>query len=243
MNRHFTTTATILADRCVLGKDEARHLATVLRVKPGDHVQLFDGHGCTRVMKVSGKAGHGLELEPLESPCLQPKPVCALTLFVCISKGKRMDWTVEKAVELGVSRIVPVVSDRTIVRLDPGEGRAKVERWTRLAEEAARQSSAVWLPEIVEPVTFRETLASVRAEAPVFVGALTPDARPFKEAIAEHPSPERAGWYVGPEGDFTPEEMDALLSEGAVPVTLGKQILRAETACIYGLCVLGCAYL
>jgi 16S rRNA (uracil1498-N3)-methyltransferase len=155
-----------------------------------------------------------------------------------------MDWTVEKAVELGVSRIVPVISDRTIVRLDEEDGVAKAARWSRVAEEAARQCGAAWLPAITPPSSLKACLPALAETAPVFVAALTPAARPLREALSACAgTPPLAGWFVGPEGDFTAAELDALIQAGAIPVSLGPQVLRAETACLYGLCALNCAWL
>jgi 16S rRNA (uracil1498-N3)-methyltransferase len=244
MHRCLVRTDALLADACALDRAEAHHLQTVLRVRTGDAVMLFDGRGHTRRMVVSSAEKHGLALTPTAAPETHPRPVCAVSLFACISKGKRMDWTVEKAVELGASRIVPVISDHTIVRLDAEDGDAKAERWLRVAEEAARQCGAVWIPEIAPPVSFDASLSLVAQTAPVFVAALTPDARPLRNALAAHPRPPaQAGWFVGPEGDFTSEELNALLAAGAVPVSLGPLVLRAETACLYGLCALNCAWL
>jgi 16S rRNA (uracil1498-N3)-methyltransferase len=300
MHRHLVTTDILLADTCVLGKEEARHLQTVLRVKPGDKIQLFDGEGHTRLVVVSipphfMKCG-GMDAEPKTSKnslCLtaiepainHPKPICSITLFVCISKGKHMDLTIEKAVELGVARIVPVISDRTIVRVDADDREAKADRWMRIAEEAARQSGRAWLPEILTPRSFKESLALVQQTTPTFVAALTPDAKPLRDFLlpgtrgsgvgvqgsgrawvsdpakarsenvalppsliacphsADMPTPSQAGWFVGPEGDFTPDELQRLLDAGALPVSLGPLVLRAETACLYGLCALNCAWM
>ncbi len=244
MHRCLVKTEELLADTFTLGRDEARHLQTVLRVKPGERVLLFDGQGRTRTAAITAVEKHGLSLTSETPPQTHPRPACALTLFACVSKGKRMDWTVEKAVELGVARVVPVISDRTIVRLDSDDGETKADRWLRVAEEAARQCGATWLPEIATPVTFKAGLPLVAQTAPVFVAALTPAARPLREALAAHAAPPpRAGWFVGPEGDFTPAELDALLATGAIPVSLGQLVLRAETACLYGLCALNCAWL
>jgi 16S rRNA (uracil1498-N3)-methyltransferase len=244
MHRCLVRTEELLAEAFTLGREEARHLQTVLRVKPGERVTLFDGQGRTRAAAISGVAKHGLALTADAPAQVHPRPACALSLFACVSKGKRMDWTVEKAVELGVARIVPVISDRTIVRLDADDGDAKADRWLRVAEEAARQCGAAWLPEIVTPLPFKACLAAVAQTRPVFVASLTPDAKPLREALAAFAAPPpRAGWFVGPEGDFTPAELDALLAAGSVPVSLGRQVLRAETASLYGLCVLNCAWL
>jgi len=244
MHRCLIKTQALFADALTLGRDEARHLQTVLRVKPGDAVALFDGCGHTRSAVVATADKHGLSFTPSDAPQTHPRPPCAITLFACVSKGKRMDWTIEKAVELGVARIVPVISARTIVRLDADDGDAKADRWLRVAEEAARQCGAVWLPEIVQPVSFQAGLPLVAQTQPVFVAALTPNAQPLRNALALCPIPPvQAGWFVGPEGDFTPAELDALLAAGAIPVSLGPQVLRAETACLYGLCALNCAWL
>ena len=244
MHRCLVKAEELLAEAFTLGRDEARHLQTVLRVKPGEQVSLFDGQGRTRRAVISAVEKHGLSLvadAPVQV-CLPPP--CRIALFACVSKGNRMDWTVEKAVELGVGRIVPVISDRTVVRLDADDGIAKATRWSRVAEEAARQCGATWLPEIAPPVSFKACLPIMSQTRPVFVAALTPSAKPLRDALSAFASPPPfAGWFVGPEGDFTPAELDALLAAGAIPVSLGQQVLRTETACLYGLCALNCAWL
>lgn len=267
MHRHFLETARLQSPTLTLGKDEARHLQTVLRVREGDEVELFDGRGLTALARVAAADRHGVRLEWSAPPTRHAQPACAITLFACVSKGKRMDWTVEKAVELGVRRIVPVISDRTIVRLDEADAEGKTGRWTRVAIEAARQSQAVWLPEISAPLALAATAPLLPASAPVFVAALTSDARPLRDVLAERRAggnsskdnelcasaplrgktaagtPATAGWFVGPEGDFTPDELRLLCKHGTIPVSLGRQVLRAETAALWGLCVLGAEWL
>ena len=248
MHRHFLETSRLTAGAALtLPREEARHLQTVLRVREGEAVELFDGRGLTAPARVAAADRHGLRLELIAAPTCHAPPACALTLFACVSKGKRMDWTVEKAVELGVHRIVPVISDRTIVRLDEADAEGKTGRWTRVASEAARQCHAVWLPELVAPLPLAETAPLLRSCAPVFVAALTPDARPLRDVLAEMRAngtpPAASGWFVGPEGDFTPEELRLLRAHGAIAVSLGRQVLRAETAALWGLCVLGSEWL
>ncbi len=275
-HRHYIETSRLLASSLTLMREEARHLQTVLRVTDGETVELFDGRGQTAVARVVEAGRTGLQLERLAPPVCHEPRACQIVLFACISKGKRMDWTIEKGVELGVSRIVPVISDRTIVRLDEEDAGEKVSRWTRVAVEACRQSGAAWLPVIDTPLPLAETGPLVRACAPVFVAALVPEALPMRQALANFraggtanspaelsqtggpdalafaPSPSRtamsvpprtAGWFVGPEGDFTRAELQLLLANGAIPVSLGQQVLRAETAAIWGLCVLGAEWL
>ena len=245
MHRLLVPSEQLASDSPVLPKEAANHLK-VLRPKDGEEIELFDGRGKSRRFSVAG-GGKDFRLAALSPVCIAPRASRSLTLFACVTKGSRWDWTIEKATELGVTRIVPVISARTIVRIGLVEREAKRARWIRIAEDAARQSDAKWIPEIHEPVSFAESLPLVR-ETTCFVGALTnPPPRPMVEAmrsscgrLGDAPlpdSPRSFAVYVGPEGDFSPEELAALI-EIATPVSFGSTILRAETAAIYGVSVL-----
>lgn len=242
MYRCLVQTDALTAEQIVLGRNESRHLQTVLRVREGETVELFDGAGQTRRVAVRSVSRTGLALAPLEAPVAHPRLPTAVTLFASVIK--RIDWTIEKATELGATRIVPVLTERSVIRIAPDARAAKAERWRRIAEDSVRQCDGAWLPEIVPPVTFDESLPLLAASGPVFVAALSPSARPFREALAARPAhPAKAGYYVGPEGDFTPAELERLLGAEAIPVSLGPQILRAETAALYGLSLLNATYL
>ena len=164
-----------------------------------------------------------------------------------------MEWTIEKAVELGAAEIIPIASRFSVVRLDDEGGAEKRERWMRIAIDAARQCSAVYLPEITEPMPLDAALrrlapaGSTENATALFAGALQPDAIPFRDALAALRASGRAirsaAWLVGPEGDFSPDEYDALRAAGVAFVSLGDLVLRTETAAIYGLCVLGAEFL
>ena len=238
MHRLLVPEGFLALETVALPPEAARHLK-VVRPKIGEEIELFDGDGHTRRYRweggALGAAGALLTFQP---------PSVRLTLFACVTKGSRWDWTVEKAVELGVARIVPVISERCIVRLAAGERAAKAERWRRIAADAARQSDAVWLPEVREVVDFPEAVGLAKACGRVFAGALTsPPPPPMWTAVAgtlADVTPSDMGVFVGPEGDFTPTELDALL-EVATPVSFGPTILRAETAAIFGVSVLAAA--
>ena len=244
MHRCLISTEQIRAGQIVLGRDEARHLQTVLRIQPRDVVELFDGHGARRRAEVVEATRHGITFHPLEEVLLKPRPPARITLYACISKGKRMDWTIEKAVELGVSAVVPVISAHTIVRIDPREYASKRERWQRVADEAMRQCSSSWRCEIADPIPFKALLPTLTPGQNIYVAALCPGVRTLYEVLSEKGERiDRAGWFVGPEGDFQADELEALLAAGSIPVSLGPLILRAETACLYGLSVLNCFFL
>ena len=236
MHRLLVESHELSQESPALSRDALHHLK-VLRPKDGEEIELFDGKGSLR-RYLFDAAARGLRAAPGQTIQTVGQSNNSLTLFACVTKGSRWDWTIEKATELGVTRIVPVISDRTIVRIPKAERAAKRERWQRIAEDAARQSDAVWLPEIVEAVDFADTLPLVKA-CTCFVGALTdPQPRPLLEAVrASDPLPSDLAVYVGPEGDFTPDELRALLA-CATPVSFGPTVLRAETAALFGVAVL-----
>ena len=246
MHRLLVKTDLLEETSPVLPADAARHLK-VLRPKDGEEIELFDGRGKWRVYRFCASLTSGKDsASPLRAQSNNrtiEQSNNSLTLFACVTKGSRWDWTVEKATELGVTRIVPVISERTIVRIPKAERAAKRERWMRIAEDAARQSDAKWLPEICEAVDFKDALPLVR-ETKCFIGALvTPPARPLAEAVASQVKVRGEGEqrnfsvFIGPEGDFTPEELAALM-EIATPTSFGPTILRAETAAIFAVSVL-----
>ena len=232
MHRLLVPSECLSLGQAVLPPGAAHHLK-VLRPRPGEAMELFDGRGRTRryVYAAGALAASG--------PCVDhPRPPRELALFACVTKGSRWDWTIEKAVELGVTRIVPVISERCIVRLSASERPSKAARWRRIAEDAARQSDAVWLPEVVEAEDFPAALDIAAHCGRIFAGALmSPPPPPLWTALGACGDSGGLGLFVGPEGDFTPDELRALLAV-AEPVSLGPTILRAETAAIYGMSVL-----
>lgn len=244
MHRQQVSTEDIGRDLLLLEGEAAHHLLHVLRVREGAEVGAFDGAGRTRLYHVVARGEGSLTLEAKQPVFSCADPAVRTVLFACVPKGERMDWMLEKATELGVSRIVPVISERTVVRLEGRQAEAKRERWQRIAEAAARQCGAALVPEVAPPTRFADTVPMMRACTTLIVAALIPEARPLKPVLDALDPARRGqvwGWWCGPEGDFTPGEMRTILDCGALPVTLGPLILRAETAALYGLANLGCA--
>jgi len=243
MHRFYIDTERLLSESMLLNREECRHLKNVLRLQAKDEIELFDGMGLSRKAVIESVEKNSVIIRPASEADKHPKPQCSITLFSCISKGKRMDWTVEKATELGVSAIVPVISDRTIVRLTDVERKDKAERWKRVAADALRQCGGTWMPDVHEPVDFADALKFIPDRSPVFTAALSEDAISIRDALKQLQTPPvHAGWFVGPEGDFTEKEMELLRNAGTKFVNLGRNVLRAETAAVYGLCVLGCMF-
>jgi 16S rRNA (uracil1498-N3)-methyltransferase len=221
-----------------LEADEAKHASQVLRIQPGATVTVFDGagnHAEARVLTVS-KQRVDLMLELAEST---PTPLPAITLAQAIPKGKNMDWIVQKAVELGVSRIQPLVTRHTVV--SPGEDKA--EKWRRTALEACKQCGQFTLPTIEDPLPFAEWLAKRPPADLEIIASLADNPQNFRETLQSHPDLENVTIAIGPEGDFSPEETATALSAGFIPVTLGDLVLRVETATMFCLSAIRSHYL
>ncbi len=247
MHRLLVPAELLRADNAILPPEAAHHLR-VVRPRDGEVIELFDGAGGTRAYRfcaeATGRSSKAVSAGLVAAGGIsfaKPRPY-RITLFACVTKGARWDWTVEKATELGASRIVPVLSARCVVHVGRDDRAAKRERWMRIAEEAARQSDAKWLPEMHGPVDFQTALA-LAGECTCFVGALTdPPSAPLLESVRRRIGNGEGdyGLFVGPEGDFTPDELAALLKV-AHPTSFGPSVLRAETAAMFGLSVLSAA--
>ena len=214
--------------------DEARHLSQVLRMKPGESVIVFDGHGRRASAEVLSVSRDRVPLKLGEIlPSRAPMP--AITLAQAIPKGKNMDLIVQKSVELGIAAIQPLVTRYTVVQ--PGDG--KSDKWRRNALEACKQCGQDTLPEIAEPLGFEKWVVS-QAETPglKLIASLAPGARPFRNVLKDHPATTRATLLVGPEGDFSAEETAAAVNAGFLPISLGSIVLRVETATLFCLSAL-----
>lgn len=226
-----------------LTPEEGRHLAESMRARAGDRVAVFDGQGRVGEAEVltSGGGRRGVVTLRRFSEQQVERPAVAMTLMQAIPKGRRMDEIVDRATELGVVRILPVITDRTIVR-DSGDERmdVKVERWRRVVLSAAKQCGVAWLPEVAPPLSYPESLSRLEQDELLLIGSLEANASPFRMAMAQLRSlrPKRVSLLIGPEGDFTAAEISAAVATGAIPVGFGKRVLRSDMAATYGLAVL-----
>ena len=225
-----------------LDDSEAHHCLDVLRLGVRSRVVVFNGRGSEITAEITAVEKGRVHLKELISARAEPLR-CAITLAQAIPKGKNMDLIIQKATELGVAKIVPLLSDRTVVQLEEGEAVKKREKWKQVIIEAAKQSGQNWLPEIVGPITPKRFFAEFdRYELPL-VASLQSDARSLKKVLAtfgeQHGRrPKSALILVGPEGDFTPAETSWAKSAGCIPLSLGPIVLRTETAAIYSLSLL-----
>jgi len=202
----------------------AHHLLRVLRLRPGAAVRVFDGAGGEYAGRLDGPArAPRVRIGELERT--EPAPELAITLVVAISRRTRMEWALEKAVELGVSAIRPVFSERARVRLDDRRAERKLDHWRSVVVSAAAQCGRARLPELAGPAALDGALAEVHADSRLL---LDPEAR---EGLGDLPPPSGTlALLAGPESGFTRGELAAARAAGWRGVKLGPRVLRAETA-------------
>lgn len=237
MNRFFLSPSEWNSASPALDSSESHHALDVLRLGAGDRLTVFDGEGSEATAQIVAVEGKSVLLKLLQKSKTQPLS-CSLTLAQAVPKGKNMDLIIQKAVELGASRITPLISDRTIVQLDAQEAEKKRAKWHEIAVEACKQCGQNRIPVIDTPRSPKAFLENGEKSELMLIASLQPDARRIKSVLAEHSSPKSVCVLVGPEGDFTPAELGLARSHGCVPVTLGPIILRTETAAIYCMSVL-----
>jgi 16S rRNA (uracil1498-N3)-methyltransferase len=225
--------AALAAGRVELTGEPFHHLAHVLRARRGDRVVLFDGAGREADAVVDAVAADAALLTA-GPPRAAAGATVELTLLVGLLKGEKMDWVVQKATELGVTRIVPLAAAHAVVRLDGARRASRIARWEKIAREAARQSGRADVPAV----------AAVTPPATAFVDTHSPlrllfherDAAPVAPHLGPYPA---AALAVGPEGGFAPDEVAAARAAGWQVVSLGPRILRAETAALAALAIVG----
>jgi 16S rRNA (uracil1498-N3)-methyltransferase len=225
-----------------LREREAHHALHVLRVRTGETVTALDGNGREFTCSVASATRDAVTLSVTAEKAVAPLP-CAITLVQAIPKGKIIESIVQKATELGASRIVPLLSERVVTQLDGDSASAKAEKWQQVAIEAIKQSGNAWLPKVEAPITPRDLLARREEHELFLIGSLRRDALHPREAIEKfvrqhQRAPKSISIWVGPEGDFTTAELDAAQAAGALPITLGRLVLRSETAATYCLAIL-----
>lgn len=208
-----------------LTADEARHLREVLRLKPGDEVSVFDGEGREFRAAVVQARRESAELELKEQIApARPESPLQITLAVALLKGEKFDLVVQKATELGVYKIVPLMTRHADIKLhDASDAEKRVTRWQRIALEAAKQSGRALVPDVETP---KDLAAVVDPSNPCFL---------FSEKAGHGLTPietDKVTAIIGSEGGWTDEELDQARAAGAQIVTLGGRVLRAETAAI-----------
>jgi 16S rRNA (uracil1498-N3)-methyltransferase len=243
MHRFYIAPENWNPEALVLHGTEAHHAHTVLRLQPGGRAVVFNGRGNEITAEIASVSRREIRLRKVSEARLPPLP-CRITLAQAIPKGRNMELIVQKAVEIGASEIVPLLSERTTIDLRDGKiAQQKQEKWQQVAIEAAKQCGQNWLPQVQLPRRATQFFQDTPGVDLALIGSLQQDAVHLKKVLAgykaEHDAPpDTVLMCVGPEGDFTPAELALARTHGCRPITLGPIILRVETAAIYSLSVL-----
>lgn len=227
-----------------LDPDESHHLCAVMRAVAGDRIEVLDGAGRLGVAELVAPHKKHATLRLLSQQTLAPF-VPRRILVQALVREQKMDWLIQKAVELGVHEIWPLRAERCVVKLAEAAAPKKVARWQSIAVSACKQSGNPWFPVLAPPRTLREALAALPAGIQACFGALQEGAIPlpvFFNRLRQESCPQVA-MFIGPEGDFSPAEVEALLAAGIQPVTFGPIVLRVETAALFILSSLQYAWL
>ncbi len=221
---------------------EAHHARHVLRIGRGERITVLDGAGREVGCEVQEFDHDKVRLSVYETH-FHPAPPSQITLLQAVPKGKIMEAIIQKATELGAFRIVPVLSERVVAQLDEEDATRKAAKWRVTAVEAIKQCGAAWLPRVEPPLTPSQFLGRKETFELPLIASLETGSRPARECFRDFQTehgrmPGSVCVWIGPEGDFTPAETEAIKAHGALPITLGRLILRTETAAIYCLSVL-----
>jgi 16S rRNA (uracil1498-N3)-methyltransferase len=237
MHRFYLPPENCKGDSLQLAGREAHHALHVLRLKRGDEIIALNGAGNELICEIENTSRDAVFLRVTKQNSV-PAPPCSITLLVAIPKGKIIESIIQKSVELGARRIVPLLVERVITRLDERDRGHKREQWQQIAVEAIKQCGAAWLPTVETPVEIQKFLAQKDNFDLSLVGSLQTERRHPREIIsgfekAHGRLPKSVAVWIGPEGDFTLDELKMIQNSGALPITLGNLTLRVETAAIY----------
>lgn len=217
--------------RLTLSGEEAHHMLGVVRIRKGESVILLDGAGVVAEARLAEVRRGEAELEVLSRRVVLVEPARRLALACAVPRSSRMDTLVEKCCELGVARLMPMVTARSVVEAMQRQEN-HLARWRRIGIEAAKQSGRTKLVEMTAVLSFEDALRTVEPGAARMIASPEPDAVPLASFAANLGPGQPVQALIGPEGGFTSEEVQSARQAGCVPVGLGRRILRVETAAI-----------
>ena len=220
----------------VTDSGELHHLLDVLRVGVGDRLECFDGQGQSYAGRIIQAERQALTLA-IDERREESPPRLAITLAQALIKPELFEWVIQKSTELGVTQILPMLTSRTKVRLPRDAGIGRMTRWRRIAEAAAAQCGRASVPSIAQPRAFEEVL-EVADSRYSLLPTLVEQGDALENLAGRLRQAGEVIVFIGPEGDFSPEEVALAKRHGAHPVTLGRATLRSETAAIATLAIL-----
>jgi len=216
---------------------EAHHILSVFRLRKDDRIILFDGSGFEYDGVIKSLERKALEVEIISGREVDREPSASVTLALSPAKSKRMDFAIQKCAELGLKTLIPLEAERTVVRIKQKRF-SRTERWQRIAAEASKQSGRNRILEIKKLQAFDRIISSFRDYDLRLIASPSEDAAPLVQVLKAHPGARRIICMIGPEGGFTDKELKLAAANSWESVSLGKSILRVETAAVAALAMI-----
>lgn len=231
MQNFFVYDWQVQGDTVTIEGTDVNHMVNVLRMKVGEEVSVHDDVNRKYLCRIAELQEDKVCLSILEQQTSDTELPCRIYLFQGLPKGDKMEWIIQKGVELGAYAIVPVATKRAVVKLDEKKAQKKVARWNSIAESAAKQSGRGMIPEVLPVMKFSEALQFAKdLDLNLIPYEKAEGIADTKQRIAEIRPGQSIGIFIGPEGGFEEAEVEMAKEMQAVPVTLGRRILRTETA-------------
>ncbi len=231
MPKFFTDRENIKDTELIINEDDAKHIKKVLRLGVGDTITVCDGRGIdydARILRIEEKQ---IVCSICGKTQCDTEPKLQITLYQGLPKASKMDYIIQKNTELGIVRIVPVAMARSVVKLENKQAeQKKTDRWQKIALEAAKQSGRGVIPEVKMPMIFDEVIEAVKGEDLVFAPYECEETTRLRDVFEGVPDAKNISFIIGPEGGFDIGEIQKLKTAGIKTVTLGRRILRTETA-------------
>lgn len=231
MYHFFVTPAQIMDGYAVITGQDVNHIRNVLRMKAGEQVGIRDGISRNYVCELETIGSEEIRARILSEETDSSELPARLYLFQGLPKSDKMELIIQKAVELGVYQIIPVATRRAVVKLDKKKEESKVKRWNAIAESAAKQSGRMLVPEVTGVMTLKEAYDYAGAfDVNLIPYELAEGMAETRQVLAAIRPGMQVGIFIGPEGGFDVEEVEQAIAAGIHPITLGRRILRTETA-------------
>lgn len=231
MSKFFVPRENITQDTIVITGGDVSHISRVLRMEKGDKLTLCDGRGIDYEAEISEIYSEKIicHIKSQKKSCTEAD--IEVTLVQGIPKASKMDYIIQKTTELGISHIIPCTLSRCIVKFENHKAEEKkVERWRKISEEAAKQSGRGVIPEVLMPKNLDEVIEELKDFDIVFVPYECEEENNLKSILTSCQNPKKVGFIIGPEGGFDISEIEKIRNAGIQTITLGKRILRTETA-------------
>ncbi len=231
MPKFFTARENITDTKLIIDSEDANHIRKVLRLNVGDEITVCDGRGIDHTVEIAEIGKNEIVCDIIKSEKCDTEPEIEITLYQGLPKAAKMDYIIQKNTELGISRIVPAKLSRCVVKLEDKQAEEKkTQRWQKISNEAAKQSGRGVIPEVAMPMTVDEIIDEIKDSDLVFIPYECEEGTRLCDVVNENPEAKKISFIIGPEGGFDITEIEKFKSAGIKTITLGKRILRTETA-------------